>query len=261
MLSDLSHRRRALRQRILLCAIVAALTFSLPLLQRLTADLVGAGAPVTTPSTWIPVCGPAPELFPPGEEDKWDALFRARVKEVLAAYSPKVDCTGEGELGKDDALSKLAAALPAWGGDPVHDTDLAAVLLEYLDQYGCSLRAQTDEIVNQVRGDVRAASSEGQQRSSTVANAWNTVTEEIRRRGDERQAKLDASREVMQRVLMLIVNMDKLRPLDDTFVCLNRTSKDLRNVLGLLADGSACVSTKTWDAKTPLRDLSSIPGQ
>ena len=42
-----------------------------------------------------------------------------------------------------------------------------------------------------------------------------------------RQAQLDATRETMKRVLLLVSGMEKFRPIGDAFTCLNNNTGDL----------------------------------
>lgn len=244
-----------MRERLLLCGIVACMTLlSVPLLRNTRADLIGVGAPVSITNSSLPACEGSPALFPEDTVDTWDDAFRSKVKRVLAADAQAtVQCTEGTITPATTELRALASSLPQWGADrSLTEADLPEVLLDYLDTYGCALRAAAPNILAGVQSDIRAGK---------IPNAWNKQAEAIQERGSERQDNLDATREVMKQVLLQVIQREKLRPLEDAFTCLNRASKDLRNIFNLLSDGSACIPVKTWDAKTPLRDLSTMNTQ
>ncbi len=176
---------------------------------------------------------------------QWDTIFRTHVKEVIDADATvKISCTEDAKATASDALQSLAKQLPAWADVSIDESDMPQILLDYLEAYGCAERARSDNILNEVLQD------------KSIANTYDKISEEVKSRQDDAQTKLDATRETMKRVLQLLIGRSKLQPLDRSFTCLNRASKDIRNIFGLLAEESACIPERTWDAKTPLRDLS-----
>ncbi len=210
----------------------------------LGADISDSGAPPSVGSgANLVACGASPSLFPPEKSLQWDDMFRARVKEILDADATvTISCTDNAKAVASDPLKALAQDMPKWKDAPIDESDMAQILLDYLETYGCAERSRADTILNEVTG--------------TAGIGYEQIGTATKKRMDDAQAQLDATREAMKRTLQLLIGRSKLQPLDRSFTCLNRSSKDIRNIFGLLAEESACVPVRTWDTKTSLRDLS-----
>ena len=62
------------------------------------------------------------------------------------------------------------------------------------------------------------------------------------------------ARPTLHRTLSLIGGIDRLRPVDSSFECLQRASLDIRNILGLTAEVTSCLP-RILDTRGSLRDL------
>ncbi|MFA6523728.1 MAG: hypothetical protein WCS85_05165 [Candidatus Peribacteraceae bacterium] len=220
-----------------------------------TGGLTPAQKPGTSTGRTIPglrPCGANPDLFPQNYEDPeakaWDQQVTQRITLAIEMTYQKQKSPSCDDDGKAVPLVQtIAKSLPQW--KDLNRTPTAAdtgdVLLDYLDAYGCALKAKSaTTIVNDLQ--VRANQLEDPltyPEAVEKALEWRKEVEE--RLGEEREA--------LRRTLFLLQGGSRISPLEHSLVCLTRASKDLRNVLGLLAEAATCIPTRTWDVQGWLR--------
>lgn len=201
-------------------------------------------------SAHLAACTASGSSFATRPLQEWPAYYHGTVAQVVESHVQRMNsvtsvpllCTAEDAHlveSATDALQDLAAALPAWrsAGTALRESDMASVLLEFLRIYECSL--------NERRQTRWVAIPE-----SDVGKLLMSASEE--QKIIERELTL--AQPALERTLLVIGGLDRLRPLSYGTECLKRTSLDLRNVLGLAAEASACLP-RAWDARGSLRDL------
>ena len=181
--------------------------------------------------------------------------YHATVEQVVSAHAeePRVVCTENVREVPTAALNDLAEKLPPWR-TPIklaglRESDIGAVLLEYLRVYECTLKE------HEYFGSTRVA--EDTQDSLGIFNIF-TFMRTSAERNDLIRKELVFARRALERTLQLMGGIDRLRPVDASLECLQRSSVDVRNLVGLAADASSCLP-RALDAKTSLRDISSDP--
>lgn len=176
---------------------------------------------------------------------KWRRDYQTQVETVLRAHLKEqpIQCTESARMPASAALKELAAELPPWKDEDDRSTlleaDFAAVLLEHLRIYECSLLEHLFFIESRHELPDGASVSEFAQ---SVTDRQREVTEEI--------ALAEAT---LERLLTFTGGADRLRPLEESLTCLQQLSLDLRNVLSLTADTTACLP-RVWDVRESLRD-------
>ncbi len=247
-----SPRLTAILLPLALVTIIVAfpLTHSRPM----QASLVQLEDSATSVFPGLPPCQSAPELFPddPGDPKalQWQQIFRDTVKGVIDAetVNTQLSCTDNARMPASQQLKDLAAKLPLWRDhDPLYSSDTPAVILDYLETYGCALKAKGVVLPYDM---ALYAQQKGQPLSLFDFLEQNTEW------FDQSDSQLGIATETVRRSLLLLMGERKLDPLNRVFTCFNRASKDLRNILGLLGEASACTPVRTWDALGPLRQLS-----
>ncbi len=182
---------------------------------------------------------------------EWPAYYHDTVADVVDAHlrqmgditHASLQCTASETVQVEDATDELRAvarSLPAWKAraDSLSQSELTPVLLEFLRIYECSLNEWRDERW------AKSLSGADMGARSVRMLAENQLIE----------YELTIAHPILERTLLIVAGFDRLRPLAYGTECLKRTSLDLRNVLGLAAEATACLP-RTWDARGSLRDL------
>jgi len=126
---------------------------------------------------------------------------------------------------------------------------MGTVLLEYLRTYECAL-SERQSFLNVILQNSSA------QQNASIGNSRDTYNEA---NASERQTiarELSLARATLDRTLLVIGGMDRLRPLTVDIECLKRTSLDIRNITGLISQTSMCLP-RVRDARGSLQDLPS----
>lgn len=213
----------------------------------------------------LPECSNADTVFASLQLDSMTGVYHSTVGRVVNAHlneltsisTRPLQCTANdyrGLLQPSAPLQDLANQLPEWGPSrPVSEADLAAVLLEYVRVYECSLlqRAQFLNIfILREQGTLQETiDGFGLQTIPT-----HTLSKESARQAELIRVELATARPALERTLALLGGIDRLRPLAAELECLKRASLDLRNVTGLAAEAASCMP-KIWDSRGSLRDL------
>lgn len=224
--------------------------------QRQTTDGIGA-------ATFAP-CSAEGSLFETIPFDEWPAAYHSRVSaavekhiESLSKYRGEaLRCTEEDYASivpPSGDLQAIAVNLPAWE-DPddlakLSESHLSTVLLEFLRVYECSL-LERDLYDEPIVGD----GDWGQGKNEDNVADWGKLALETGRQRDIIGRELATARPVLERTLTLVGSFDRLQPLSIDIECLKRSSLDLRNVLGLTAEASACLP-RIEDGRGSLRDI------
>jgi len=197
--------------------------------------------------------------------DEWADTYHETVAEVVEAHmdslrstnTAKLQCTAEDYVSMvkpTDELRELAESLPPWQTDAARDnlseTDIGPVLLEYLRTYECSLSERRNFLSIILPREWRQSSS------SKANTALGNL--ELSKSTVEGQRAIDyqllLSRPALDRTLLIVGGHDRLRPLSLDIECLKRVSLDIRNIMGLVSQTSACMP-RIRDARGSMRDL------
>ena len=206
----------------------------------------------TTGAQRLASCSMEGSPFKAAEFDAWKDTYHETVRKVLAADAntmEKVQCAESDQNlpGATKELKDLASKLPPWQSATrlrlLSQSDLSAVLVEYLRVYECSMLEYRSFLPVQ-------ASREGVE----TLGAY----EDLRRRRQEViRNELSVSREALNRTLAMMGRMNRLRPIFSDVHCFVGLSLDLRNQLGLVAEISSCLP-RIQDARGNLRDIHPI---
>jgi hypothetical protein len=195
----------------------------------------------------LPPCTAKGSVFADLPFDEWPQHYHSTVSDVVEAHVQNTDalvCTADSYADLDKpttALVSLASTLPPWQ-DPQHlqhlsEADLGAVLLEFNRVYECSLLEQGMFLPVKVQP---AVTVQGLYRQ-TITQQQQVI-----------QQELATARPTLDRLLSLIGGVGRLKPVRMEVECLTRTSLDMRNVFGLVAEATSCLS-RIGDARTSLR--------
>jgi len=223
--------------------------------------LLAACEDFTTPRarqfTALAPCTASGTTFETMKFDEWKDEYHKRVSEVVEAHIQSIaqtsqnplQCTAEdyaSVLRPSDKLSALASELPAWKDrtDGLSEADAGSVLLEYLRVYECSL--------NERRYLLSVSPLLPTERDTPMD--IGDLNTEVRKEVAIIEKEVAIARPILERTLTIVGGYDRLRPLMIDIECLKRASLDLRNVLGLAAEASACMP-RIWDTHGSLRDL------
>lgn len=221
----------------------------------------------TSDSNRLAPCSTEGTVFASQPFTSWSTIYHTTVSNVIRAHSDAMQnlnaaglrCTAgtyAGVVQPTEELKKLAAKLAPWKDNDkwkdLSESELGPVLLEFLRTYECALSDRNNFLSLAVSGDnASSAASAGEDPGSMK------IFDFIRQKTEERriiQHELDISRSTLDRTLLIIGGEDRLRPLSVDIECLKRVSLDIRNVLGLVSQASACLP-KVRDARGSLRDL------
>jgi hypothetical protein len=174
--------------------------------------------------------------------DAVNAAVESHMQTMRGVTDQPIACTAENYasvLPPSSALRSIGTMLPAWKDrlDELHESEMSAVLLEFLRVYECSMNEYLETFAISDRSNMTGTLLEQQGRVS------NTI------RNEEAIA-----REALIRTLSLTGGFDRLQPLNIDIECLKRASLDVRNTVGLAADVASCMP-RSWDIKGSLRDL------
>ena len=192
--------------------------------------------------------------------DVWPRVFHQCVRTVINAHRmaskaqdamPGLSCLTDDEQGREPptpALLQLAMTLPpwrpgsAWGifsGPPappnLSETDMTSVLEEFIRIYECSML----EFI--------------QEAQPYPDESVGLFTERNTRQAESMREELATARASVERTLMLLGSLDRLRPLLRPLRCFLQASIDIRNAFGLFAEATSCMP-RAWDPFTELRD-------
>lgn len=187
--------------------------------------------------------------------EEWPKRYHDGVRDVVDAHiesigsvaTMELQCTDSGSVvPASQALRMLASEIPAWQSAArmaqLSEQDAPAVLLEFLRVYECSLNEHRHHLPFSMNNAIEGLMSWGDLRFAQDPKEELIAHE------------LSLSRTALDRTLGVIAGYDRLRPLATDLECVKRASLDLRNVLGLAAEASACLP-RAWDPHTSLRDL------
>lgn len=154
-----------------------------------------------------------------------------------------------------DALRSLAVTLPPWQSDErkkaLSETEIGPVLLEYLRTYECALNERRTYLSITIPKEWRTTDP-----GKVLTQIAYSKTEAEQQRMIDHELVL--ARTALDRTLLITGGYDRLRPLSLDIECLKRTSLDIRNLLGLVSQTSACLP-RIRDARGSLRDLPDLP--
>ena len=244
------HTIRRLVTIVLPALILAGLAASAHSL-KLSAQGVIMEASSSSSETGLPACDVNETLFPAASFEHWNDTYRQSVENVIDAHMngsglSNISCTDDAQEMASGALQSLASSLPQWKGKTIHEGDIYAVLLDYLDAYGCAVKWQLNLIVPQLQQN--AASAQEETNIGTLTDQNTTLSETMKQ-------NVDVARRALNRAFTLLSGSDRFRPLGRSFSCLMNASKDLRNDFGLVVEGTQCLPARIWDARATLRIL------
>ncbi len=192
-------------------------------------------------------------LFESTYIDEWPEIYHDQVDRVIEEYlEPReIQCDAENYeafLPPGSELLDLASKLPTWNDPdvPLSEYDISRVLLEYLRIYECSLM-EFDEFLQ-----FDTAKEEFSKPGIFEIFFFENMTQSFDRSAIIRKERAIA-RQTLHRILTLIGNFGRLRPLEAELSCTQRFSVDIRNISALTAETSACLP-RIWNAKDALRD-------
>ncbi len=193
----------------------------------------------------------------------WPRTYHGTVSSIIEAHLRELGKTGTLELrcteedyGKllkpTDELRGLATTLAPWktstGQSDLSEANLGPVLLEYLRDYECAL-SERDNFLSVI------VPREHSSTDSMERGAYNTE----KGKQEELIARERAvARPALERTLIIIGGLDRLRPLGVDVECLKRTSLDIRNSLGLVSQAVSCLA-RLRDTQGSLRDPPQAP--
>lgn len=192
-------------------------------------------------------------LFKSTYIEDWSDIYHDQVDKVIEEYLQprKLQCDAddyETFLPPGKELEDLAKLLPTWKDPdvPLSEYDISRVLLEYLRIYECALMEFGEFL------EFDSAKEE-----ISKPNFLEMYLDELALESVERSAIIQEERVIarstLHRVLSLIGNFGRMRPLEAELECTQRLSLDIRNIAALTAETSACLP-RIWNAKDALRD-------
>lgn len=213
----------------------------------------------------LPPCSADGTIFSSIPFDFWSLLYHQMVDAAVTAHMKNFDDQGSdsaffsniqcsapdsvGLLQPSASLFLIAAQLPPWQ-DPqnlagLSEQDFGTVLLEFLRIYECALKNHRNFLdINVIKESPLF---------SNLPLHWQEFGAEHQRRQFVIQQELRIARSALERILFTIGSLDRLRPFLLDLECIERASVDLRNVLGLVSEGSTCLP-RIWDTRGSLRD-------
>ncbi|MBT4119802.1 MAG: hypothetical protein HOG89_03870 [Candidatus Peribacter sp.] len=185
--------------------------------------------------------------------EEWPEIYHDQVDRVVQEYlQPReLKCDAEDYetfLPPGGELLSLAAGLPTWNDPdvPLSEYDISRVLLEYLRVYECALM-EFDEYL------VYDTAVEQFSKPGITKMFFSGLMEQFLDRSAIINEERVVARVTLHRVLTLIGNFGRLRPLEAELECTQRLSLDIRNISALTAETSSCLP-RIWNAKDVLRD-------
>ncbi len=221
-------------------------------------------SPVGQDETRLAACTGKDTMFAEIPFNEWPQKYHSTVASVVDAHEDnlkdidtlKLECTADdyaSTLKPTGALKELARTLPPWKEsralDKLSEMDLGPVLLEYLRLYECALLERRDSLSIEVLKDF-AGSSSSKDTTAMPREDFNKTGNDQRRTIDQ---EIRIARPTLDRTLLLVGGEDRLRPLSMDIECLKRTSLDIRNIMGLVSQATACLP-RVRDARGSLQD-------
>lgn len=222
--------------------------------------VLGAGCTFASKSpaslTHFSPCSASGSAFDTLDFAEWSDYYHGSIGSVVDAHMRavqrteelKLTCTAqayEDVMRPSKPLTQAALNIPAWRDSAANGTLSEAhagpVLLELLRVYECSMRERAHNAALIDPSDTSRTLMQGTQLDNRIKEKQIIDKE------------LSTARPALERTLQVLSGYDRLQPLSVNIECLKRSSLDLRNVLGLAAEASACLP-RVLDAHGSLRD-------
>lgn len=206
-------------------------------------------------------------MFATDPFDSWPQMYHSTVASVVDAHIKSLqdtttlplECSAtdySSVIKPTAALRNLAQTLPPWKDaeklQKLSEMDIGPVLLEYVRIYECALSERRNTLDIQILKDFANNSS------SSSANGLSMERDDMNTKDTEERLKIAkeiaVARPALDRTLMIIGGEDRLHPLSIDIECLKRTSLDIRNILGLVSQASACLP-RIRDARGSMQDI------
>ena len=178
--------------------------------------------------------------------DTTDEVVEEHLKSLGGSALAKLNCTAEDAanvLPASPKLKTLAGALPPWKDElrlnALSQLQVGSVLIEFLRVYECANLEWERGLPESVQ-------------ETDLGPHVTKTSEEI----GIIEHELAVARPALERTLRILGGLSELRSVSTDLECLRRLSLDLRNVLGLIADASACLAKVP--GKSSLRDLPTL---
>ncbi|MDO8649474.1 MAG: hypothetical protein Q7R81_06880 [Candidatus Peregrinibacteria bacterium] len=207
--------------------------------------------------------------FPPPPVPSWADTYHYTVNGVINAHLilPSTASCPWHTLGEatpfitrpaTEELKALARKLPAWEeqADDLYEAEMADVLSEFQREYSCAMRQYGSNVIPEIYADFTERALIPDDDSASIDS--NTILQEKTRRVNRILLEAEISKRALFRTLAFIANMDRLRPLEGVLGCFTLVSLDIRNLLGLATEATACLP-RVWDVRSSLRNVSANP--
>ena len=193
-----------------------------------------------------PFAGLTPDESAETYHETVNDIIEDHLRGLRTLSTASLQCAADGYrqlLPARESLIDLASALPPWKNpdrlESLSQADIGSVLLEFLRTYECALHERSEFLPTFIIGTKAIMRGEYE----ALSNAERATI----------QRELLIARPALDRTLTLIGGLDRLQPLAADIECLKRTSLDLRNIVGLLAEATSCLA-RIEDARGSLRD-------
>ncbi len=201
--------------------------------------------------------------------EEWRDFYTAAVDAIIRAHmnQPPSICRAEPFVPASNPLKAIAALLEPWkSGVPFTEEEAPSILLEFLRTYRCALQFRAGDLYYQNALDAYEAepddpSFEYPPKDEDEFNDDNSifVIPVLARSLREQlviEEELTLAEPAMRRTLTYIAAADRMRPLSSNITCLEDVSLEIRNLMSLAAETSACMvrirnargSLRTYDA-------------
>jgi hypothetical protein len=226
---------------------------------------------LTTSSTGIEgarlaACTGTGSMFETLPFSKWPDTYHKTVADVIDAHENTLRDTNIEELQCTAPdypsivkptlyLKNLAKTLAPWKDtkklNSLSEMDIGPVLLEYVRIYECALAERKNYLSILVPREFASSASAANTTKTMDRISYNEAVDTQSRTIDH---ELAISRLTLNRTMLIVGGEDRLRPLSLDIECLKRVSLDIRNIMGLISQASACMP-RIRDARGSLRDL------
>ncbi len=201
--------------------------------------------------------------------EEWRDFYHAAVDAIIRAHmnQPSAICRAEPFVPASEPLKAIAALVEPWkSGVPFTEEEAPSILLEFLRTYRCALQFRAGDLYYQNALDAYEAepgdpSFEYPTKDEDEFNDDNSifVIPVLARAMREHLVigeELTLAEQAMRRTLIYIAAADHMRPLASNVTCLEDISLEIRNLMSLAAETSACMvrirnargSLRTYDA-------------
>jgi hypothetical protein len=201
--------------------------------------------------------------------EKWAKTYHDTVSAVVKADIENLSSAqcldGESNLPPPTPeLLDLAKNLPLWLAsnarrNALSQSDIAAVLLEYLRTYECAMLEYRTFILTKLTDQSASIEAAEGPTGSGVIQTRIQFNEARRKHEEIIDFELTVSRQTLNRTLAITGKMSRLRPMLSDVNCFLAASPDLRNQFGLAAEIGSCLA-RVRDAQGSLRDFPSSAG-